>query len=227
MVPPTFLERPKAERVAVVGAGPAGLNAAYHLGKRGYPVTIFESLPMAGGMLAVGIPDYRLPRKNLENDIRFICQHNVEIKTGSVFGKDFTIDELLKQGYKAVFLAIGAHLNQKMNTPGEDAEGVIPGIGFLRRVNLGEKVKVGEKVAVIGGGNVAIDAARTALRLGAKEVSIVYRRTRDEMPANDEEIEEAEHEKIRDSLPRCTHSDLDGKREGEGVGMPAHGAWRF
>ncbi len=197
MTPPTFLEKPKVERVAIVGAGPAGLNAAYHLGRRGYPVTIFESLPMAGGMLAVGIPDYRLPRENLENDIRFICQHNVEIKTGKSFGRDFTIDELLKQGYKAVFLAIGAHLNQKMNTPGEDAAGVIPGIGFLRSVNLGEKVKVGDKVAVIGGGNVAIDAARTALRLGAKEVSIVYRRTRDEMPANDEEIEEAEHEKIK------------------------------
>src|SRR4030042_5262211 len=128
---------------------------------------------MAGGMLAVGIPDYRLPRENLESDIRFICQHNVEIKTGKSFGKDFTIDELLKQGYKAEFLAIGAHLNQKMNTPGEDADRVIPGISFLRRVNLGEKVKVGEKIAVIGGGNVAIDAARTALRLGAKEVFIV------------------------------------------------------
>ncbi len=197
MTPPAFLEKLKAERVAVVGAGPAGLNAAYHLGRRGYSVTIFESLPVAGGMLAVGIPDYRLPRKNLENDIRFICQHNVEIKAGKTLGKDFAVGDLFSQGYKAVFLAMGAHLNQKMNTPGEDSAGVIPGVNFLRRVNLGEKVKVGEKVAVIGGGNVAIDAARTALRLGAKEVSIVYRRTLEEMPANDEEIAEAEHEKIR------------------------------
>jgi NADH-quinone oxidoreductase subunit F len=197
MAPPTFLEKSKAERVAIIGAGPAGLNAAYHLGRRGYQVSIFEALPVSGGMLAVGIPDYRLPRKNLENDIRFICQHNIEIETGKALGRDFTIDDLFKQGYKAVFLAMGAHLNQKMNVPGEDAQGVLPGVNFLRRVNLGEKVEVGKRVAVIGGGNVAFDAARTALRLGATEVSIVYRRTRDEMPANDEEIEEAEHEKIK------------------------------
>ncbi len=197
MSQPTFLEKPKTDRVAIVGAGPAGLNAAYHLGRRGYQVTIFEALPRAGGMLAVGIPDYRLPRKNLENDVQFICQHNVQIQTGRALGRDFTIEDLFKQGHKAVFLAMGAHLNQKMNLPGEDAQGVLPGVNFLRRVTLGEKVEVGEKVAVIGGGNVAIDAARTALRLGAKEVSLVYRRTRDEMPANDEEIEEAEHEKIR------------------------------
>ena len=195
--PPTFIEKQKAERVAVVGAGPAGLNAAYQLGRRGYQVTIFDSLPISGGMLAVGIPDYRLPRKILEQDIRFICQHNVEIKTGKALGRDFTIADLFRDGYKAVFLAMGAHLNQKMSIAGENAQGVLPGVNFLRQVNLGKKVKIGERVAVIGGGNVAFDAARTALRLGAKEVFIVYRRTRDEMPANYEEREEAEHEKIQ------------------------------
>ena len=195
--PPTFIEKQKTDRVAVVGAGPAGLNAAYQLGRRGYRVTIFESLPISGGMLAVGIPDYRLPRKILEQDIRFVCQHNVEIQTEKELGRDFTIADLLRDGYKAVFLAIGAHLNQKMSIAGENAQGVLPGVNFLRQVNLGKKVTIGERVAVVGGGNVAFDAARTALRLGAKEVSIVYRRTRDEMPANDEEILEAEHENIK------------------------------
>ena len=182
MAPPVFLEKPKKERVAVVGAGPAGLNCAYHLGRKGYQVTILEALPVSGGMLAVGIPEYRLPRETLQNDIRFICQHNVEIQTGKALGKDFTVEDLLHDGHKAVFLAMGAHLNQAMNVPGEDAQGVMSGIEFLRRVNLGEKIDVGEKVAVVGGGNVAFDAARTALRSGAKEVVIVYRRTRDEMP---------------------------------------------
>ena len=197
IAPPSFLEKPKNLRVAVVGSGPAGLNAAYHLGRKGYQVTIFEALPVAGGMLAVGIPDYRLPRKILENDIQFICQHNVDIKANRVLGKDFRIEDLFQQGYKAVLLAMGAHLNQTMGAPGENAEGVLPGIDFLRHVNLGQKVEVGRRVAVIGGGNVAFDAARTVLRQGAKEVTIVYRRTRDEMPANEEEIGEAEHEKIR------------------------------
>jgi NADH-quinone oxidoreductase subunit F len=197
LAPATFVEKMKEARVAIVGAGPAGLNAAYHLGRRGYRVTLFESLPVPGGMLAVGIPDYRLPREALETDIRFICQHNVEIRTGQTLGRDFTIEDLFRQGYKAVFLALGAQRDQKLNISGEEAEGVLPGIDFLRRVNLGEKIPLSGKVAVIGGGNVAFDAARTALRLGAAEVSIVYRRTRDEMPANEEEIEEAEHEKIK------------------------------
>jgi NADH-quinone oxidoreductase subunit F len=196
MSPPIFLERIKDDRVAVVGSGPAGLNAAYQLGKRGYQVTIFESLPVAGGMLAVGIPDFRLPPEILEWDINYIRQHNVNIQTNQALGKDFTIEGLFQAGYKAIFLALGAHGNPRLNIPGEDAKGVLSGVDFLRRVNLGEEVEVGEKVAVIGGGDVAIDAARMALRLGAKRVSIVYRRTREEMPANVEEVEEAEDEKI-------------------------------
>ncbi len=197
MPPPTFLEKIKQERVAIVGAGPAGLNAAYHLGRRGYQVTIFESLPVAGGMLRVGIPDFRLPAAIVEYDVGFVKQHNVEIQLNQTLGKDFTVEGLFKQGYKAVFLALGAHANQKLDIPGEDAEGVVPGITYLRKVSLGEQVEKGQKVAVLGGGNVAIDAARTALRLGAREVTILYRRTRDEMPALPEEIEEAEDEGIR------------------------------
>ncbi len=196
MAPPTFIEKPKEERVAVVGAGPAGLNAAYHLGRRGYRVTIFEALPTAGGMLAVGIPRFRLPRQVLEHDIQFICQHNVEILTGRELGRDFTVEKLLSDGYKAVFLALGAHFDQSLNIPGEDADGVLRGVEFLRRANLGEKVQIGSRVAIIGGGNVAMDAGRMVLRLGAKSVTIIYRRTREEMPANIEEIEEAEDEKI-------------------------------
>lgn len=196
MSPPTFLEKMKQERVAIVGAGPAGLNAAYHLGRRGYQVTIFEALPVPGGMLAVGIPNFRLPPETIEYDISFIKQHNVEIQLNKTLGKDFTLETLLKQGYKAVFLALGAHANQELKIPGENAEGVIPGITFLRKVNLGKPVEISQRVAVLGGGNVAIDAARAALRLGAKKVSILYRRTRDEMPALPEEIEEAEDEGI-------------------------------
>ena len=147
-------------------------------------------------MLAVGIPDFRLPPEILEWDINYIRQHNVTIQTNQALGKDFTVEDLFHQGYKAIFLALGAHGNPRLNIPGEDAKGVLSGVDFLRRVNLGEGVEVGEKVAVIGGGDVAIDAARMALRLGAKRVSIVYRRTKEEMPANVEEVEEAEDEKI-------------------------------
>jgi len=196
MAAPSFIEKPKSAQVAVVGAGPAGLNAAYHLGRRGYKVNIFDSLPAAGGMLVAGIPHYRLPRKNIEKDIRYICRHNIDIKQNMTLGKDFTIDDLLKE-HKAVFLAIGANLNQKMNIPGEDAEGVIPGIDFLRKANLSGRFSIGSRVAVIGGGNVAIDSARTALRLGAGDVTIVYRRTIDEMPAIKEEVREALDEKIK------------------------------
>ncbi len=169
MAPPTFLERIKDDRVAVVGAGPGRPERRPTTWEGGgYQVTIFEALPVAGGMLAVGIPDFRLPPAVLEDDINFIRQHNVEIRTKQALGRDFTVDDLFQQGYKAVFVALGAHGNPQLNIPGEDAQGVLPGVDFLRRVNLGEEVEVGEKVAVIGGGDVAIDAARMALRLGAQ-----------------------------------------------------------
>ena len=193
---PLSLEEKKDEKVAVIGAGPAGLTAAYDLTMLGYGVTVFEALPVAGGMLAVGIPDYRLPKKVLQAEIDFIKNAGVEIRTNTPIGKDLTIADLFQEGYKAVFIGIGAHRNLKLGIPGEDLEGVINGVSLLRDVNLGRKVKIGKRVAIIGGGNVAMDTARTALRLGSKEVLIVYRRSRKEMPANEWEIEQAEEEGI-------------------------------
>ncbi|MCJ7786255.1 MAG: FAD-dependent oxidoreductase, partial [Desulfobacterales bacterium] len=193
-------EQKKEERVAIVGSGPAGLTASAFLAQKGYPVTVFEALPVMGGMLYAGIPSYRLPRDILEDEIKTIQSLGVEIKTNSPIGPNLTFDDLFRQGYRAVFLAVGAHQDQKLGIPGEDHSNVIPGVVFLRKVNLGERVKVGERVAVIGGGNVAIDAARTALRTGAKEVTIVYRRSRDEMPAYEEDVEEAEAEGIKFQL---------------------------
>ncbi|MFA4915773.1 MAG: FAD-dependent oxidoreductase [Syntrophales bacterium] len=187
----------REERVAIVGSGPAGLTAAAFLARQGYPVTIFEALPVMGGMLYTGIPAYRLPREIISEEIGNIQSLGVEIKTNSPIGPNFTFDDIFKEGYQAIFLGIGAHKDQKLGIPGEGDSHVMPGVVFLRKVNLGEKVDTGERVAVIGGGNVAIDAARTALRIGAKEVTIVYRRSRDEMPANAEEIEEAEEEGVK------------------------------
>jgi len=196
--PVSPVTKSKDEKVAIIGSGPSGLNAAYHLIKQGYPVTIFESLPVAGGMLSVGIPEYRLPRKVLETDIEFIISLGVEIKTNTPIGKELSLNDLFEQAYKAIFIATGAHQDQKPGIPGEDLEGVFGGVTFLRDNNLDKdkKMKLKGKVAVIGGGNVAIDAARSAIRLGAQEVSILYRRSRDEMLAVPEEIEEAEREGI-------------------------------
>jgi len=188
---------PNGEKVAIVGSGPAGLSAAYHLARKGYKVTIFEALPFAGGMLAVGIPDYRLPRDVLQQDIDFIASLGVDIKTSTPIGKDLTLDQIQEQGYKAIFIAVGAHRGQRLGISGEDADGVYDGASLLRDINLGQEVRVGKRVAAIGGGNVAIDAARSALRLGADEVFIVYRRSREEMPADVQEIEEAEHEGVK------------------------------
>jgi len=184
----------KSEKVAVVGAGPAGLSAAYFLGLKGYPITIFEALPVAGGMMTVGIPEYRLPRKVLQDEIDDILKLGVELKLNSPVTD---VEALKTQGYRAVFVATGAHKGLKLGLAGERLKGVLDGVSFLRDVNLGKPVKVGERVAVIGGGNVAIDAARTALRLGAKEVQIFYRRLREDMPAADWEIAEAENEGVK------------------------------
>jgi heterodisulfide reductase subunit A-like polyferredoxin len=184
------------EKVAIIGAGPAGLTAAYFLAKDGFKVTIFEALPVAGGMLRVGIPDYRLPPEVLEKEIKWITRLGVEIKFDTALGRDITIDGLMDDGYKSVYLAIGCHADMKLNIPNEDAKGVIPGVKFLRDSALYDIKELKGKVVIIGGGDVAIDAARSALRLGADKVSILYRRTRIEMPARDEEIEDALEEGV-------------------------------
>ncbi|MCX5675999.1 MAG: FAD-dependent oxidoreductase [Planctomycetota bacterium] len=185
--PPQW-QGPRRGRVAVIGAGPAGLAAAYFLALAGREVKVFEALPVAGGMLAVGVPPYRLPRAALARDIEYIRRAGVEIQTNSRVG---SLQELRQAGYDAVFIATGAHAGMKLDVPGAAGEGVQDAIAFLRRVALGELKELSGRVAVIGGGNAAIDAARAALRLGAQSVTILYRRTRDEMPALREEIEDA------------------------------------
>ena len=176
------------KRVAVAGAGPAGLTAAYYLAKLGHSVTVFEALPEPGGMMRVGIPDYRLPKGILRAEIDEIKNVGVDIKTNV---RVESLDELFNQGYSAIFLALGAHEGMKVGVEGEDNPRVMDCASFLRDVNLGKEVKIGARVAVIGGGNAAIDSARVSLRLGAKKVTVVYRRTRAEMPANPEEVEAA------------------------------------
>jgi formate dehydrogenase beta subunit len=182
------------KRVTIIGSGPAGLTAAYYLAKMGHRITIFEALPKAGGMMRVGIPAYRLPRKILDDEIKMVENLGVEIKTDT---RVESLDNLFKDGYQAVLVAIGAHQGIKMRIEGEDHPKVMDCIDFLRDVNLGKKVDLGNRVAVIGGGNAAIDAARTARRLGAKEVTVFYRRSRAEMPANPSEIEEAIEEGVK------------------------------
>jgi NADH-quinone oxidoreductase subunit F len=191
------IPRPKQkreEKVAIIGSGPAGLTCAYYLALEGYGVTIFESLPVLGGMLAVGIPDYRLPKDILNWEIENIKKLGVEFKTNTTVGKDIQIEYLQKE-YKAIFIATGSHKGLKMNIEGEDLPQVIDAVDFLRALHLKQDVEVGQRVAVIGGGDAAIDAARAAKRLG-KDVTILYRRTRNEMPAAKEEIDGAIEEGI-------------------------------
>ncbi|UCE35679.1 MAG: FAD-dependent oxidoreductase [Deltaproteobacteria bacterium] len=192
------LQKEREEKIAIIGAGPAGLAAAYNLRLMGYGVTIFESLPHAGGMAAVGIPEYRLPRDILNHEVDLIKRIGVEIKVNAKVEK-LSLKDLKKRGYAAVFVAVGAHRGTKIGAEGEDKgyEGFVDGVEFLRDLNLGKKVQPRKKVIVIGGGNTALDCARSCARIGFDDVEIIYRRSRVEMPASDEEIEEAEREGVK------------------------------
>lgn len=207
--PPTELPPPTGKKVAVIGSGPAGLTAAADLAKLGHKVTIFETLHTAGGVLMYGIPEFRLPKKVVQSEIDYVKSLGVDIQLDSVMGKLATVDELLDEGFDAVFLGTGAGLPMFLDIPGENFNGVYSANEFLTRINLMKAylfpeydtpIKVGKRVAVIGGGNVAMDSARCALRLGADKVYIVYRRSRREMPARHEEVENAEEEGINFKL---------------------------
>ena len=182
-----------SQKVAIIGAGPCGLSCAYFLAQMGYPVTVFEALPVGGGMLSVAIPDFRLPRKVIEKEIAYIAKRGVEIKYNTPINVNFTIEDLKKDGYQAVFIAAGAQKSQSIGIPGEleDIEGFYYGLRFLRDIKFSKPVRIGRRVAVIGGGNVALDAARTALRIGADEATIYYRRSQEEMPVTEVEYDEA------------------------------------
>ena len=194
---PRERSRTPSGRSPIVGAGPAGLSCAYFLARLGYRPQVFEAEPRPGGMLVQAIPAYRLPREIVAREVRMIEHMGVEIFTEHVLGEDFTLKSLRAEGYDAVFLGVGAPSGVELGMPGEDAEGITDALSFLRTYNQRGSVPVGKKVVVIGGGNSAIDAARTALRLGAEQVTVVYRRSREAMPAYEEEIEEAEHEGVK------------------------------
>jgi NADH-quinone oxidoreductase subunit F len=183
--------------IAIVGAGPAGLSCAYFLARLGYQPKIYEAEPRPGGMLVQAIPSYRLPREIVAREVRMVENMGVEILTEMALGRDFSLKSLRAEGCEAVFLAVGAPQGVGLGIPGENADGITDALNFLRTYNLRGSVQVGRQVVVIGGGNSAIDAARTAVRLGAEQVTVVYRRSREVMPAYREEIEEALHEGIQ------------------------------
>jgi heterodisulfide reductase subunit A len=189
----TPVKKTKKDKVAIVGAGPAGLSCAYDVIRLGYPVTVFEASSKAGGLMRWGIPEFRLPRNIVDNEISYIEELGVEIKTNTCVTD---LDDIFKQGYKAIYLAIGCPVNLRLGIPNEDTQGVINALNFLSQVNSGADVKLGNRVAVIGGGNAAVDVARVARRIGAEEVTIIYRRSKVEMPAMENEIEEAEKEGV-------------------------------
>ena len=186
----------RSERVAIIGAGPTGLSAAYLLVRDGYAVTIFEAMPIAGGMMAIGIPDYRLPRDVLQAEIDRILGLGVELRLNTPLGRDITLDSLKREGFDAILLATGASKSQPLGITGEELHGVWPATVFLKRVNLGENVQLTGEALVVGGGSTAMDAARSAWRAGASRVRVLYRRTREDMPAQEEEIRAAEHERV-------------------------------
>jgi len=189
---------PVGKKIAIIGSGPAGISVAYYLAHRGYSCTIFEKLPVFGGMLSVGIPHYRLPRDIIGSELHSLKSCGVEIVFGITIGKDKMLTDLRKEGYEAVFIGVGAHDSRKLGIEGETGtEGVMHGVDYLRKVLTGEEVNIGRKVVVVGGGNVAIDVARTALRTGSDQVFILYRRTKEEMPASKAEIHHLEEEGVK------------------------------
>jgi glutamate synthase (NADPH/NADH) small chain len=188
---------PNGKKIAIVGSGPAGMTTAFYLAHLGYECTIFESLPILGGMLTVGIPAYRLPRNIVSAEFDALKNCGVKIVTDVVIGKDKTLDDLKAEGFEAVFIGVGAHDSRKLGIEGEDLEGVTHGVDYLREVNMGKPVHLGKNVVVVGGGNVAIDVARTALRTSSENVFILYRRTKAEMPASQAEIHHLEEEGVK------------------------------
>ncbi len=190
----------KGKKICVIGAGPGGMSCAYYLAVKGYSVRVIEALPSAGGMTLVGIPRYRLPREVIDREVAMLEELGVEFVFSTRFGRDVSLEQLKAQGFDAFFFAIGAHRAYKLNLPGEKEYSVTDAIDLLRRVALGERRRPGKKAIVIGGGNVAIDAARTCIRLGCDQVTLAYRRTRNEMPADEEEVEQAEEEGVHFSF---------------------------